>query len=101
MPTYDGADLLNEIMTQKYIANFLNIETWMDYRRTCLPDVRSTETAAGGRVGESYPARLYYADDETQNNSSIPTAGTAGNTLGKADMENLSGFWSTYNTCIP
>lgn len=101
VPTYDAADLLNEIMTQKYIANFLNIETWMDYRRTCLPDVRSTETASGGRVGQSYPARLYYADDETQNNTSVPTAGTAGNTLRKADMANLSGFWSTYNTCLP
>lgn len=101
VPTYDGVDLLNEIMTQKYIANFLNIETWMDYRRTCLPDVRSTETATGGREGQSYPARLYYADNETQNNTSIPTAGTAGNTLRKADMENLSGFWSTYNTCLP
>ncbi len=101
VPTYDEEDLLNEIMIQKYIANFLNIESWMDYRRTCLPDVRSTETAAGGRVGQLYPARLYYADDETQNNTSIPTAGTAGNTLRKADMGNLAGFWSTYNACLP
>lgn len=101
VPTYDAADLLSEIMTQKYIANFLNIETWMDYRRTCMPDVRSTETEAGGRVGQQYPARLYYADNETQNNTSIPTAGTAGNTLRKADMETLDGFWSTYNACLP
>ena len=101
VPTYFPADLEMEIMTQKYIANFLNIETWMDYRRTCLPDVRSTETAAGGRAGNQFPARLYYADDEAQNNENIPTASTAGNTLRKADMENLSGFWSTFNTCLP
>ena len=100
VPTYDAGNVLNEIMTQKYIANFLNIETWMDYRRTCLPAVRSTETAAGGRGTTAYPSRLYYADDETQNNTSIPTAGTAGNTLRKADMENLAGFWNTTNTCI-
>lgn len=101
VPTY-SADLETEIMTQKYIANFLNIETWMDYRRTCLPAVRSTETAATGRVTstgpKSYPARLYYADNETQNNVNIPTAGTSGNTLRVADMENLSGFWATYNS---
>jgi hypothetical protein len=101
VPTYDATNLLNEIMIQKYIGNFLNIETWMDYRRTCSPDVRSTETAAGGRVGELYPARLYYADNETQNNTNIPTAGTSGNTLRKADMENLSGFWATFNACLP
>ncbi len=100
MPTY-SADLETEIMTQKYIANFLNIETWMDYRRTCLPAVRSTETPATGRVTSTgpkdYPARLYYADDETQNNENIPTAGTSGNTLTVADMENLDGFWSAHN----
>ncbi|NIP79577.1 MAG: hypothetical protein GWM90_10305 [Gemmatimonadetes bacterium] len=46
---------------------------------------------------KDYPARLYYADDETQNNENIPTAGTSGNTLTVADMENLDGFWSAHN----
>lgn len=101
VPTYHPLDLENEIMTQKYIANFLNIETWMDYRRTCLPAVRSTETASGGRAGQQYPARIFYADDETQNNQNIPTANAPGNTLRKADMGNLSGFWSSENTCLP
>ena len=102
VPTYYPADLEREIMTQKYIANFLNLETWMDYRRTCLPDVRSTEPASGGgRAGNQYPARIYYADDETQNNVNIPTAGAPGNTLRKADMETLSGFWSAENACLP
>jgi hypothetical protein len=87
-------------MTQKYIANFLSIETWMDYRRTCMPDVRSTETAAGGRVGRTYPARLFYSDDETQNNTNIPGANTPGNTLRKTDMANLAGYWATFNSCI-
>lgn len=101
VPTYYPADLELEIMTQKYIANFLNIETWMDYRRTCLPAVRSTETAGGAREGQQYPSRLYYADNETQNNENIPAAASPGNTLTKADMGNLSGFWSSENTCLP
>ena len=101
VPTYYPLDLEREIMTQKYIANFLNIETWMDYRRTCLPDVRATETAASGRVGQEFPARLFYADNETQNNVNIMAAGTSGNTLTKADMANLSGFWSSENACLP
>jgi hypothetical protein len=104
VPTY-SADALTEIMTQKYIANFLNLETWMDYRRTCLPAVRSLDAGTGRETTtglKPYPARLYYADNETQNNTSIPTAGTAGNTLTKADMEALSGFWATYNaSCLP
>jgi hypothetical protein len=100
VPTYYADDLDMEIMTQKYIADFLSIENWMDYRRVCMPAVRSTETAAGGRVGRQYPSRLFYSDDETQNNTSIPGANTPGNTLRKADMANLSGFWSTYNSCI-
>ena len=104
VPMYSD-DLITEIMTQKYIANFLNIETWMDYRRTCLPAVRSTETEATGRISSGtprdYPARIYYADDETQNNQSIPTAGTSGNTLTRADMENLSGPWAATSTCLP
>lgn len=100
VPTY-SANLLTEIMTQKYIANFLNIETWMDYRRTCQPNVRSTETPTGGRGTRAYPSRLYYADNETQNNVNIPTASTPGNTLSKAEMENLSGFWKNTSTCLP
>ena len=104
VPTY-STDLETEIMTQKYIATFLSIENWMDYRRTCLPAVRSNDSGTGRATTsglKAYPARLYYADNETQNNVNIPTASTAGNTLTKADMENLSGFWATYNSaCLP
>src|SRR5207245_9696140 len=32
-----GVALLDSIMTEKYVALFQNIETWNDYRRTCIP----------------------------------------------------------------
>ena len=59
------ADLLSEIMTEKYIAQFLNPDVWTDYRRTCLPDVPTP----GGLV---VPEALYYPDVERQSNTNIP-----------------------------
>lgn len=60
-----GADLLEEIIEQKYTALFLNIEVWNDYKRTCYPAI--TPKAAGG-----VPTRLFYGQTERQTNSNIP-----------------------------
>ena len=62
-----GAPLLAEIMDQKYIALFLNAETYNDYKRTCLPAI--TERPGG------MPGRLFYGQDERQSNSNIPEPG--------------------------
>ncbi len=62
-----GADLLQEIMTQKYIAQFLNPDVWNDYKRTCLPAVQSYG-------GKTIPGRLYYGETERQTNPNIPSA---------------------------
>lgn len=59
-----GAALLAEIMNQKYIALFLNVEAYNDYKRTCLPAI--TERPGG------MPGRLFYGQDERQSNSNIP-----------------------------
>jgi hypothetical protein len=59
------ADLLTEIMTEKYIAQFLNPDVWTDYRRTCLPDVPTPGNAV-------VPEALYYPDAERQTNQNIP-----------------------------
>lgn len=57
---------LTDIMTEKYIALFQNIEAWNDYKRTCLP----TLTPALGR--SVVPGRLPYGFTEQQTNPNTP-----------------------------
>ncbi len=61
-----GTALLTEIMTEKYIALFQNIEVWSDYRRTCLPKL----TPAPGKT--AIPGRLLYPFSERNSNPNIP-----------------------------
>lgn len=60
-----GDALLAEIITQKYIANFLNMEVYNDYKRTCLPRLRTFN-------GLPIPGRLFYGQQERQTNPNIP-----------------------------
>ncbi len=55
-----GQALLDAIMEQKYIAQFLNFDVWNDYKRTCLPDL---EPRSGG-----VPGRFFYGLTERQTN---------------------------------
>ena len=57
-----AAPTLNDIMTEKYITLFQNMEYWNDYKRTCLP----TLTPALGR--SVVPGRLPYGITELQTN---------------------------------
>jgi hypothetical protein len=53
---------LDNIMTEKYIALFQNVESWNDYKRTCLP-------ALTPALGKSVvPGRLPYGSTELQTN---------------------------------
>ena len=61
-----GSALLKAILTEKYIAEFQNIEAWNDYKRTCFPNF--TPTVPGLII----PARLFYDLSERQTNTSIP-----------------------------
>lgn len=61
-----AAPTLADIMTEKYIALFQNIETWNDYKRTCLPAL----TPALGR--SVVPGRIPYGITEVQTNSNTP-----------------------------
>ena len=63
--TLTGEALLREIMTQKYIALFLNLEAWNDYKRTCLPAVTTYQ-------GRSILRRFFYGQGERTTNKSIP-----------------------------
>lgn len=64
--TLSGQALLNEILTEKYIANFQSIEAWTDYKRTCTPNIPPVDP------DRKIPARLYYDAAEQQTNTSIP-----------------------------
>ncbi|MGK7313113.1 MAG: SusD/RagB family nutrient-binding outer membrane lipoprotein [Candidatus Longimicrobiales bacterium M2_2A_002] len=61
--TIAAADLLSEVMTEKYIAQFLNPDVWMDLRRTCLPDVP---------LSAPLPVAMFYPDVERQTNPNVP-----------------------------
>jgi starch-binding outer membrane protein, SusD/RagB family len=61
-----AAPTLADIMTEKYIALFQNIEAWNDYKRTCLP----TLTPALGR--SVVPGRIPYGFTEQQTNPNTP-----------------------------
>ena len=62
-----AAPTLDDIMTEKYITLFQNIEYWNDYKRTCRP----TLTPALGR--SVVPGRLPYGITELQTNPNAPS----------------------------
>ncbi|HZE08299.1 MAG TPA: SusD/RagB family nutrient-binding outer membrane lipoprotein [Gemmatimonadaceae bacterium] len=69
-----GQTLLNEILIEKYIADFqLGEEAWNDYKRTCTPNL--TPTAPGTPI----PARLYYDAGERNTDTNIPQPNTGVN----------------------
>jgi starch-binding outer membrane protein, SusD/RagB family len=61
-----GPVSLASIMQEKYITLFQNVETWNDYKRTCLPAL----VPANGAV--ALPARLLYTNAERQTNPKVP-----------------------------
>jgi hypothetical protein len=69
LPSGDG--LLREIMRQKYVALFLNMEAFNDYKRNCLADVEAIK-AGTSVAGKVIPGRLYYGQTERQTNPNIP-----------------------------
>ena len=70
-----GVALLDSIMTEKYVALFQNIETWNDYRRTCIPALVA-DTTANPIFRKKIPGRLYYSGSEGNVNKNIPAPGT-------------------------
>lgn len=62
-----AAPTLTDIMTEKYIALFQNIETWNDIKRTCIPSLKP----ALGR--SAVPGRIPYGITELQTNTNAAT----------------------------
>jgi starch-binding outer membrane protein, SusD/RagB family len=64
---------INDIMEEKYVAMFQNIEVWNDYKRSCYPAIAviqppNAPAAFGGKV----PGRLYYGTTEQNANPNVP-----------------------------
>jgi hypothetical protein len=57
-----GPATLGQIMNEKYVVLFQNLETWNDYKRTCYPQL----TPGNGAV--AIPGRLFYPTAEHQTN---------------------------------
>ncbi|MEO1412576.1 MAG: SusD/RagB family nutrient-binding outer membrane lipoprotein [Bacteroidota bacterium] len=77
----NGADPLEQILTQKWIANLLNgYEGWIEYRRTGFPQLR---TVAASLNDDRIPVRLPYpADEEALNNANyLRATATNGNSV--------------------
>jgi hypothetical protein len=66
LPPVSGPVTLADIMTEKYLVLFQNIEYWNDYKRTCLPAI----TPAAGKA--NVPGRLLYGTTERQTNPNVP-----------------------------
>jgi hypothetical protein len=64
-----GTITLEKIMTQKYLALFLNPESWTDWRRTGFPVLSPNP----GAVISGIPRRLLYSEYELERNTNTPT----------------------------
>src|SRR5258705_10087764 len=80
-----GAALLDSIMTEKYVALFQNIETYNDYRRTCLPALVPFSTT---EFSNKVPGRLFYGLAEENANPNIPSPSTQLSTNGFRNANN-------------
>ena len=71
---------LPNIMEEKYVTLFLNIEAWNDYKRTCLPDLAPAPSALGSTVPgpNPVPGRLPYGITEINANPHTPNVSPVG-----------------------
>jgi starch-binding outer membrane protein, SusD/RagB family len=70
---------LQNIMEEKYLALFLNIEVWNDYKRTCLPSLAPAPPLNSPNPGTSpIPGRIPYGVTETNANPNTPNVPPTG-----------------------
>ena len=87
---------LENIMTEKYIALFQNIEVWQDYKRTCLPVLDPVGSAT------VVPGRIYYGTTEASANPNTPDTQSQLSKGGIAgDRPGVGGFrnWNDPSPC--
>ena len=65
---------LENIILEKYVALFQNIEVWNDYKRTCFPGLTPVPDADFGHgFGDEIPGRLFYGSTEMSANPNTPS----------------------------
>jgi hypothetical protein len=71
---------LENIMEEKYVTLFLNIEAWNDYKRTCLPALAPAPASTASNVpgGSPVPGRLPYGISEINANPNTPNVSPVG-----------------------
>ena len=73
----NGADPLQQIITQKWIANSINgYEGWIEWRRTGFPELKPVQASLNGGL---IPVRMPYPTDEAALNAANYAAATAEN----------------------
>jgi hypothetical protein len=90
---YDSAKALNQIMTQKWLANFLvGYEAWYDFKRTGLPEQKPNLDNTNVVDGKAMiPSRYYYPADEQLNNKE--NYQKAIDLMGGSDHINFPNWW--------
>ena len=58
-----------DIMEEKYVALYQNIEVWNDYKRSCYPAITPVPTST---FANQVPGRLYYGTTEQNVNPNVP-----------------------------
>jgi hypothetical protein len=70
---------LQNIMEEKYVTLFLNMEVWNDYKRTCLPSLAPAPLAGTTVPGSApIPGRLPYGLTEINANPNTPNVSPTG-----------------------
>lgn len=71
---------LENIMEEKYVTLFLNIEAWNDYKRTCLPALAPSPAATTSTLpgANPVPGRLPYGITEINANPHTPAVSPTG-----------------------
>jgi hypothetical protein len=64
---------LNEVMEEKYISLYQNIEVFNDYKRTCYPTITPFPTPT---FNNRVPGRVFYAQGEENVNPNVPDVAT-------------------------
>jgi hypothetical protein len=80
LPALSSPATLQNIMEEKYVTLFLNIEAWNDYKRTCLPSLAPAPAARGNTTpgAQPIPGRLPYGISDLNANPNTPNVPAAG-----------------------
>jgi len=71
-----GAVTLADIMEEKYIDQFAEIEVWNDYKRTCLPSLAAAPSSpSSGATRAVIPGRLPYGQTAENQDPTTPNVG--------------------------